>query len=124
MAPAVTRPRAKRDGLRPGMFALMATQEDIARSIAELSPPDVLEQELPSELACDLETPETYVQANAGLHSGIWTEAEGKELRGLNATGTFEAAGSERGTNVVQQNGYTREGPTWSSKMGILVKGE
>ena len=95
VTPAVTRSRAKRDGLRPGMFALMATQEDIARSIVELSPPDVVEQELPSELACDLETPETYVQAHADLHSGIWTEAEGKELRGLNATGTFEAAGSE-----------------------------
>ena len=102
VTPAVTRSRAKRDGLRPGMFALMATQEDIARSIADLSPPDVVEQELPSELACDLETPETYVHAHAGPHSGIWTEAEGKELRGLNATGTFEATGSEkqRGTNV------------------------
>ena len=30
VTPAVTRSRAKRDGLRPGMFALMATQEDIA----------------------------------------------------------------------------------------------
>ena len=92
---AVTRSRAKRDGLWPGMFALMATQEDIARSIAELSPPDVVETELPSELACDMETPETYVQAHTGPHRDIWTEAEGKELRGLNATGTFEAAGSE-----------------------------
>ena len=92
MTPAVTRSQEKRDGLRPGMFAIMATQEDIARSIAKLSPPDVVEQELLPELACDLET-ETYVQVHA--HSGIWTEAEGKELRGLNATGTFEAAGSE-----------------------------
>ena len=95
MTPAVTRSRGKRDGLRPGMFALMATQEDNARSIAELSPPEVVEQELPSELACDLETPETYVQVHTGPHSGIWTEAEGKELGGLNTTGTFEAAGSE-----------------------------
>ena len=95
VTPAVTRSRAKRDGLWPGMFALMATQEDIARSIAELSPPDVVETELPSELACDMETPETYVQAHTGPHRDIWTEAEGKELRGLNATGTFEAAGSE-----------------------------
>ena len=63
VTPAVTRSRVKRDGLRPGMFALMATQED--------------------------------VQAHAGPHSGIWTEAEGRELRGLNATGTFEGAGSE-----------------------------
>ena len=70
----------------------MATQEDIARSIAELSPPNFVEQELPPELACDLET-ETYVQAHA--HSGIWMEVGGKELRGLNATGTFEAADSE-----------------------------
>ena len=30
VTPAVTRSRAKRDGLWPGMFALMATQEDIA----------------------------------------------------------------------------------------------
>ena len=95
VTPAVTRSRAERDGLRPGMFALMATLEDIARSIAELSPPDVVDQELPSELAYDLETPETDAQAHAGPHSGVWTEAEGKELRGLNATGTFEAAGSE-----------------------------
>ena len=95
MTSAVTRSRAKRDGLRPGIFALMATQEDIARSIVELFPPDVVEQELPLKLDCDVETPETYVQAHAGPHSGIWTEAEGKELRGLNATGTFEAAGSE-----------------------------
>ena len=95
VTPPVTRSRAKRDGLWPGMFALMATQEDIARSIAELSPPDVVETELPSELACDMETPETYVQAHTGPHRDIWTEAEGKELRGLNATGTFEAAGSE-----------------------------
>ena len=95
VTPAMTRSRAKRDGLRPGMFALMATQEDIERSLAELSPPDVVEQELPSELAYDLETPETYVQAHAGPHSGIWTKAEGKELRGLNATGTSEAAGSK-----------------------------
>ena len=57
VTPAVTRSRAKRDGLWSGMFALMATQEDIARSISELSPPDVVEQELPSELACDMETP-------------------------------------------------------------------
>ena len=91
----MTRSRAKRDGLRSGMFGLMAIQEDIARSIAELSPPDVVEQELPSELVCDLETPETYAQAHAGPRSGIWTETDGKELRGLNATGTFEAAGSE-----------------------------
>ena len=69
--PTVTRSRAKRDGLRPGMLALMATQEDVARSIAELFPPDVVKQELPSELACDLETPETYVQAHAGPHDGI-----------------------------------------------------
>ena len=95
VTPAVTRSRAKRDGLRPRMFALMATQEGIARSITELSPPDVVEQELPSEPTCDLETPETYVQEHAGTHSGIWTEMEGKELKGLNATGTFEAAGSE-----------------------------
>ena len=61
VTPAVTRSQAKRDGLWPGMFALMATQEDITRSIAELSPPDVVEQELPSELAYDMETPETYV---------------------------------------------------------------
>ena len=95
VTPAVTRSRAKRDGLWPGMFALMATQEDIARSIAELSPPDVVEQELPSDLTCVMETPETYVQAHTGPHSDIWTEAEGKELRGLNATGTFKADGSE-----------------------------
>ena len=95
VTPVVTRSRAKRDGLRPGMFALMATQDDIARSIAELSPPDVVEQELPSELACDMETPETDVQAHACPYSSIWTEAEGKELRGLNATGPFEAAGGE-----------------------------
>ena len=49
VTPAVTRSRAKRDGLRPRMSALMATQEDIARSIAELSLPDVIEQELPSD---------------------------------------------------------------------------
>ena len=66
ITPAVTRSRAKREGLRPGMFALMVIQEDIARSIAELSLSDVVEQELPSELACDLETPETYVQVHAG----------------------------------------------------------
>ena len=42
-----------------------------------------------------METPETYVQAHTGPHSDIWTEAEVKELRGFNATGTFEAAGSE-----------------------------
>ena len=95
VTPALTRSRAKRDGLWPGTFALMATQEDIARSIAELSPPDVVETELPSELACVMETPETYVQAHTGPHRDIWTEAEGKELRGLNATGIFEAAGSE-----------------------------
>ena len=73
----------------------MTTHKNIARSIAELSPPDVVKQELPSKLACDLETPETYVQAHASPHSGIWTEVESKELRDLNATGTFEAAGSE-----------------------------
>ena len=95
VTPAVTRSRAKRDGLWPGIFALMATQEDIARSIAELSPPDVVEQEVPSDLTCDMETPETYVQAHTGPHSDIWTEAEGKELRGLNATGTFQANWSE-----------------------------
>ena len=103
VTPAVTRSQAKRDGLWPGMFALMTTQDDITRSIAELSPPDVVEQELPSELACNMETPETYVQAHTGPHSDIWMEAEDIELRGLNATGTFEAAGSkhQRGTNVV-----------------------
>ena len=39
--------------------------------------------------------PETYVQAHTGPHSDTWTEAEGKKLRGLNATGTFQADGSE-----------------------------
>ena len=78
-----------------GNVCSLATQEDFARSIAELSPPDVVEQELPSDLTCDMETPETYVQAHTGPHRDIWTEAEGKELRGLNATGTFEADGSE-----------------------------
>ena len=95
VTPAVTRSRAKRDGLWPGMFALMATQEDIARSIAELSLPDVAEKELPSELTCDMETPETYAQAHTGPHRDIWTRAEAEELRGLNVTGTFEAPGSE-----------------------------
>ena len=95
VTPAVTRSRAKRDGLRPGMFALMTTQEDIARSIVGRSPPDVVKQKLPSELACDLETAETYVQAHADPYSGIWTEIEGKELRGFDTTGTFEEAGSE-----------------------------
>ena len=33
VTPAVTRSRAKRDGLRPGMLSLMVTQEDIARFI-------------------------------------------------------------------------------------------
>ena len=80
MTPAVTRSRAKHDGLRPGMFALMATQEDIARSIAELSPPDVVEQELPSELACDLETPETYVQT----HTPALIAASGRMRRARN----------------------------------------
>ena len=86
-----------------GNVCSYGNQEDIARSIAKLSPPDVVKQELPSELACDLETRETYVQAHAGSHSGIWTEVEGKELRVLNATDTSEAAGRElqRGANVV-----------------------
>ena len=35
------------------------------------------------------EQPETYVQAHTGPHSDIWTEAEDKKLRGLNALGTF-----------------------------------
>ena len=39
--------------------------------------------------------PETYVQELTGPHSDIWSEAEGKELRGLNATGTFQVDGSE-----------------------------
>ena len=78
VTPAVTRSRAKRDGLWPGMFALMATQEDIARSIAKLSPPDVVEKELPSEQTCDMETPETYAQAHTGPHRNIWMRAEGK----------------------------------------------
>ena len=39
--------------------------------------------------------PETYVQAHTGPHSDIWSEAEGKELRGLNTTGTLQADGSE-----------------------------
>ena len=38
VTPAVTRSRAKRDGLRPEMFVLMATQEDIARSIGRAVP--------------------------------------------------------------------------------------
>ena len=42
-----------------------------------------------------METPETYVLAHTGPRSDIWTEVEGKQLRGLNATGTFEADGSE-----------------------------
>ena len=110
MTPAVTRSRAKRDGLWPGIFALMATQEDIARSIAELSPPDVVEQELPPELACDMETPETYVQKHTGPHSDIWTEAEGKELRGLNARAPLKrpAVNSNEGPTWSQRNGCTR----------------
>ena len=81
VTPAVTRSRAKRDGLWSGMFALMATQEDIARSIAQLSPPDVVEQELPSELTCDMETPETYVQAHTGPHRNIVTSGRRRRAK-------------------------------------------
>ncbi|CAB1114770.1 unnamed protein product [Ectocarpus sp. CCAP 1310/34] len=93
--PAVTRSRAKRDGPGPGIFALLATEDEIKRSIAELPAPGVAEPALPTGLVCDLETPETYGEAHAGPHHHIWTNAERKEFFGLNAVGTFEEVGAE-----------------------------
>lgn len=91
--PAVTRARAKRVGASPGLFALMATQEDITRSIATEPARGAETPELPQGPACDLETPETYAQAHTGPHDHIWTGAEQKELVGLVSVGTFEEAG-------------------------------
>ena len=91
--PAVTRARAKRDGVLPGFCALMATQEEITRSLATESTPGAETPDLPAGPACDLETPETYAQAHAGPHDPIWTRAEKMELVGLVSVGTFEEAG-------------------------------
>ena len=91
--PAVTRARAKRDGVLPGFCALMATQEEITGSLATESTPGAETPDLPAGPACDLETPETYAQAHAGPHDPIWTRAEKKELVGLVSVGTFEEAG-------------------------------
>ncbi|CAB1106969.1 unnamed protein product [Ectocarpus sp. CCAP 1310/34] len=93
--PAVARSWAKRDGSGPGIFALLATEDEIKRSIAELPAPGVAEPALPTGLVCDLETPETYGEAHAGPHHHIWTNAERKEFFGLNAVGTFEEVGAE-----------------------------
>ena len=40
-----------------------------------------------------LETPETYEQAHAGPHDGIWAKAERKEVEGFSAVGIFMEKG-------------------------------
>lgn len=87
VTPAVTRARARQEVSTPGVFALLASQNDITRSLTEVTVPGVA-PDLPSEPACEMETPESYAQAHAGPHSIIWEAAQIKELVGLTAANT------------------------------------
>ncbi|CAB1096164.1 unnamed protein product [Ectocarpus sp. CCAP 1310/34] len=69
--PAMTRSLAKRDGPGPGISALLGTEDEIKLCTAELPAPGVAEPTLPTELARELETPETYGEAHAGPHHNI-----------------------------------------------------
>ena len=80
-------------GDQPGAFAVLSTKESIGAAIATSAAPHPDSTELPTCLACDLETPDTHAQAYAGPHSKIWTAAEDKEFGGLRAVGTFEELG-------------------------------
>ena len=80
-------------GDQPGAFAVLSAKESIGAVIATLAAPHFGSPELPTCSACDLETPDTYVQAHAGPHSKIWRAAKDKEFAGLRAVGTFEELG-------------------------------
>lgn len=92
MIPRVTRAGAKRSGMTPGAFALMASQDDIERSLATEPLPGTVSPGLPSAPACDLDTPASYAEAMAGEHREIWGSAMDAEFGGLSASETFQEA--------------------------------
>ena len=71
---------------------LLKTDEQIVRSLATRLEADG-DLELPADLACDLETPQTCAQAHAGQHGRILGAVERKEFAGLIAIGTSKPAG-------------------------------
>ena len=64
MTPAVTRSESRRTGM-PGACALLESDKQVVRSLAT-GPEEDGDPEMPTALACDTETPETYAQAHAG----------------------------------------------------------
>ena len=101
MTPVVTRSGSRRTGMS-GAFALLEADEQMVRSLVT-GPAADGDPEPPAALACDLKTPDAYVQAHAGPHGRIWGVAERKEFAGLKATGTFKPVGEEwqRRANIV-----------------------
>ena len=90
-------------GDQSGAFAVLFAKESIGAAVATSAAPHSNSPKLSTCPACDLETPDTYAQAHAGLHSKIWRAAEEKEFGGLRAVGTFEELGgtSQRGINII-----------------------
>ena len=92
VTPAVTRSRAQPPGVSR-TFTLLAAEADIARTLAQSDAALCDSEEFPAGPAHLSETPEMYEEAHAGPHDRIWAKAEGKELEGLSAVGTFVEEG-------------------------------
>ena len=90
-------------GDQSGAFAVLFAKENTGAAITTSAAPHSDSPKLSTCPACDLETPDTYAQAHAGVHNKIWRAAEEKEFGGLRAVGTFEELGgtSQRGINII-----------------------
>ena len=77
-----------------GAFALLKADGKMVRYLA-IGPEAEGDYELLAALACDLETPEMYVQEHARPHGRIWGAAERMEFTGRTTTGTFKPAGEK-----------------------------
>ena len=98
MTPAMTTPGSRRTGIL-GAFALLEAHEQMVRSLAT-RPGAGGDPELPAVLACDLETPEMYAQAHAGLHGRIWGAAA-PGVRRTYSDGNIQTGGGES-VSVIQ----------------------
>ena len=82
--PAATRSGSRRTGMSEA-FALLEADEKVVRSLATEPEADG-DPELPAALACDLETPEMYAKAHAGLtgaFGGRWSTRSSPDLQHL-----------------------------------------
>ena len=86
VTPAVMRSGSRLTGMSEA-FALLEADEKVIHS-PTTGPEADGDPKLPAALGCDLETPETCAQADAGPHGRIWGAVERKEFAGFTAIGT------------------------------------